>query len=63
MDSIASPKVMIMEGEGVEVCCLAYNILGVEAGIGALGWGLGKLTSKSITHIDLHKPNNKLGNV
>ncbi len=27
---------------------------------GALGWGLGRLTSNSITHTDLHKPNNKL---
>jgi hypothetical protein len=32
----------------------------VEGRAGALGWGLGRLTSKSITHINLHKPNNKL---
>jgi hypothetical protein len=28
--------------------------------VGALVWGLGRLTSNSITHMDLHKPNNKL---
>jgi len=26
------------------------------------GWGLRRVTSKSITHINLHKPNNKLVN-
>jgi hypothetical protein len=29
-------------------------------GIGVPGWGLGKMTSKLITHTDLHKLNNKL---
>ncbi len=38
---------------------LAHNISGVEGCVGALGWGLGKLISKSIIHTDLHKPNNK----
>ncbi len=36
--------------------------LGVEGHVEALGWGLGRVTSKSITHTDLHKPNNKLVN-
>jgi len=33
---------------------------GVEGHVGALGWGLGKVTSKSITHTDLYKLKNKL---
>jgi hypothetical protein len=57
-----SPKVKIMEGEGVGVRSLVPSILRVEGCVGAPGWGLGKLTSNSITHMDLHKPNNKLVN-
>jgi hypothetical protein len=60
MDSIASPKMKTTEGEGIGARSLAHNILGVEGRVGAPGWGLGRLTSKSITHMDLHKPNNKL---
>jgi hypothetical protein len=62
MDSTASPKVKTIEGEEVGACSLARSTLGVEGCARALGWGLGKLTSKSIIHADLHKPNNKLGN-
>jgi hypothetical protein len=51
-----------MEGEGVRARSMAHNTLGVEGHVGALGWGLGRLTSKSITHTVLHKPNNKLVN-
>jgi hypothetical protein len=39
---------------------LVCNTLEVEGGAGILGWGLGKVTSKSNSHMDLHKPNNKL---
>jgi hypothetical protein len=39
---------------------LIRNILGVERRVEALRWGLGRVTNKSITHMDLHKPNNKL---
>jgi len=60
MDSIVSPKMKTLEREGIGVLSLVRNILGVEGHAGALGWGLGRLTSKSITHMDLHKPNNKL---
>jgi hypothetical protein len=60
MDSVASPKVKTMEGEGVRACSLACNTLGVEGCVGAPKWGLGRLTSNSITHTDLHKPNNEL---
>jgi hypothetical protein len=49
-----------MEGKGVRVRSLAYNTSGVERCAGALRWGLKRLTSNSITHIDLHKLNNKL---
>jgi hypothetical protein len=49
-----------MEGQGVGARSLAHNTLGVEGHVGALGWALGRVTSKSITHTDLHKPNNKL---
>jgi len=51
--------VTIVEG-GVGARSLAYNVLGAEGRAGALGCKLGRFTSKSIIHIDLHKPNNKL---
>jgi hypothetical protein len=60
MDSIASPKMKIVEGEGIGVRSLVRNPSGVEGPVGAPGWGLGRLTRKSITHMDLHKPNKKL---
>jgi hypothetical protein len=50
-----------MEG-GVGAHSLAHSILRVEGRVGTLGWGLGRLTSNSITHTDLHKLNNKLVN-
>jgi len=42
---------------------LAHNTLKVEGRVGALVTGLGRLTSNSITHTNLHKPNNKLVSV
>jgi hypothetical protein len=60
MDSIANPKVKTIEGEGVRVCSMACNTSGVKAHARILKWGLGRLTSKSITHTKLYKPNNKL---
>jgi hypothetical protein len=60
MDSTTSPKVKIVEGEGVGACSLAHNTLWGEGRVGTPGWGLGRLTSNSITHTHLHKPNNKL---
>jgi len=62
MDPITSPKVTTMKGETVGAHSLARNTLGVKGHVGALGWGLGRLVSNSITHTDLHKPNNKLVN-
>jgi hypothetical protein len=60
MDSTMNPKVKTMEGEGVRVCSLARNTLGVEECARISGWVLGRFKSKSTTHTDLHKPNNKL---
>jgi hypothetical protein len=60
MDSTTSPKVKTSEGKIVGARSLACNILALEGRVRALGWGLGRLTSKSHTHTDLHKPNNKL---
>ncbi len=57
-DSNASLKVKTMEG--VKVCSLTCNILGVEGYVIAPRWGLKKVTSGSIIHTNLHKPNNKL---
>jgi hypothetical protein len=60
MDSTTNPKAMTTKAEGVRAHFLARNTLRVEGRVGALGWGLARLTSKSITHTNLHKPNNKL---
>jgi len=55
-----SPKVKTSKGEGIGARSVAHNIPGVEGCVGALGWGLKRLTNNSIIHMDLHKPNNKL---
>ncbi len=60
MDLITSPNMKTIEREGVGARSLTHSTSGVKGRAGAYGWGLGKLTSKSITHMDLHKPNNKL---
>jgi hypothetical protein len=60
MDSTTNPKVKTTKGKGVGTHSLARKTLGVEGHVGTLGWGLGILTSKSIIHTDLQKPNNKL---
>jgi hypothetical protein len=61
IDSNANPKVKTLE-EGVGARFLTCSISRVEGRVGALGWGLGQVTSGSIIHKDLHKPNNKLVN-
>jgi len=48
--------------EGIEVCPLTHNILGAEGCVRASRWGLERMTSKSIIHMNMHKPNNKLVN-
>ncbi len=52
-----------MEEEGIKVRSLTRNTLGVEVCARAPKWGVGIVTSGSIIHMDLHKPNNKLVNV
>jgi len=59
MDLTMSPKVKTVEGERIGVRFFISNTLGVKGCFGALGWGLGILTSNSIIHTYLHKPNNK----
>jgi len=59
MDSSTSPKEKTIE-RGVGVHSLTHNTFKVEGHAGALRWGLGRLTNKSITHMDLHKSNKKL---
>jgi hypothetical protein len=60
-----SPKVKTTKRGGVAVgaCSLVRSTLGVEGCAKVPRWGLGRLTSKSVIHMDLHKPNNKLVNV
>jgi len=60
MDSTASPKVKTTEGEGIGVHSLVHRTSRVEGHARALGWGLRRLLSNSITHTDLHKLNHKL---
>jgi hypothetical protein len=55
-----SPKVKTTKGQGVGVRSLARSALGIEGRVGHLGWGLGRMTSESIIHTNLHKPNNEL---
>jgi hypothetical protein len=57
-DSNVSPKVKIIEKDKVRVQFLARSTSRVKRMSEALGWGLGRVISESIIHIDLHKPNN-----
>jgi hypothetical protein len=41
---------------------MARSTLRVEGSAGAPRWRLGRVISKSITHMDLHKPNNMFVN-
>jgi hypothetical protein len=50
MDSTMNPKVKTSKGKGIGVCSLACNTSGVEGCVGASGWRLGRLTSKSIIY-------------
>jgi hypothetical protein len=58
IDSNANPKVKTME-EGVGACSLTCSISGVKGHARALRWGLERVTSGSIIHTNVHKPNNK----
>jgi hypothetical protein len=60
MDSTVNPKVKTTKGKGVRARYLAHSTSWLEGCVRAPRWGVGILTSKSLTHMDLHKPNNKL---
>jgi hypothetical protein len=59
MDSIASPKVKTMEGKELGVLFSSQHFGGRRVCWSSM-MGLGRLISNSLTHTDLHKPNNKL---
>jgi len=63
MDSTMNPKVKVAEGEKVRARALACNISRVKGRARTPKWRLGRLTSKSITHTNLHKPNIKFVSV
>jgi hypothetical protein len=50
MGSIASPKMKTMKGEGIGACSLVRSSLGVKGRVGALGWGLRRMTSINYSH-------------
>jgi hypothetical protein len=52
----------IMEEERIEVRSLTRNTSGVKGRARAPRCGLGGMTSESIIHTNLYKPNNKLIN-
>ncbi len=58
-DSNVSLKVKRTEKERIEICSLIRNTSRVEGHVGAPRCGLGRMTSESIIHANLHKPNNK----
>jgi hypothetical protein len=60
MCSIANPKVKTMKGKKVGVRFLARSISRGKGACWSSKMELGRLTSNSITHTDLYKPNNKL---
>jgi hypothetical protein len=47
-------KVKIAEGWRVGACSMACSTRVIDGHVGAPGWGLGRVTSKSITHTYLH---------
>ncbi len=59
-DSNVSPKMKIIEKKVIDIFSLAFRTSGVEGHVGTAWWGLGKVTSRPIIHMDLHKPNNQL---
>ncbi len=52
-----SPRWKTTKRQGVGVRSLARNSLGVEGHATTSKWELGRMTSGSIIHMDLHKPN------
>ncbi len=52
IDLTVSPKVKTAKGQGVGVLSLVRNTLGVKGHARDLGWGLKRVTSGSIIHMD-----------
>jgi len=48
--------------KGIRVRSITCNTSGVKRRVGAPRWGLKRVVSKSIIHMDMHKPNNKMVN-
>ncbi len=63
LDGLTTSSKMKIVKEGIGARSLACNTSGVKGCAKALRQGLIRLTSKSITHTNLHKPNNKFVNV
>ncbi len=61
MVSTTSPKVKTTKGEELGVL-LGSQHFGGRGACWSFEMGLGRLTSNSLTHTNLHKPNNKLVN-
>jgi hypothetical protein len=60
--SNVSPKMKTMEEKWIRYALSFVALRGQEGHAEAPGWGLERVTSKSIIHIDLYKPNNNLVN-
>ncbi len=63
IDSTVSIKVKQQKDKELGYTPWLATLWGVEGRVGALGLGLARMTSESIIHMDMHKPNNKLVNV
>ncbi len=59
-DTNTNPKMITTEEEGIGVCSLICSTSKVRGVAWAFKWRLKWMTSMSIIHMDLHKPNNKL---
>jgi hypothetical protein len=53
-------KVKIVKGSRIGARSLARNTFEVKGHAWTPRWGVGRMTSNSITHKDLHNPNKKL---
>jgi hypothetical protein len=62
IDSNVNQKVKTTKEEEIGARSLTRSILGVKGHARAPRWGLGWVTSGSIIHMGMHKPNNKLVN-
>ncbi len=59
-DLNANLKMKTIDKERIDALSLAHSTLGVKGCVGAAWWGLGRMTSEPIIHMDLYKLNNQL---